>query len=115
MSSVGLWVACRRRVYILFARLANVRPLLVPLHRASASSKNCKTEDRLFIIITRPKLAYDRQGLAGSWGQDTDQAGTFRGVLNVSLSAFGAQLRYKLTWNHKKTAWNHEKPTWNLE
>ena len=51
MSSGGLWVACRRRVYILFARLANVRPLLVPLHRASASSKNCKTEDCLFIII----------------------------------------------------------------
>ena len=47
----GLWVACRRRVYILFARLANVRPLLVPLHRASASSKNCKPEDRLFILV----------------------------------------------------------------
>ena len=29
------------------------------------------------IIITRPKPAYGRQGLAGSWGQDTDQAGTF--------------------------------------
>merc|ERR1711963_1180366 len=34
------------------------------------------------IIITRPKPAYGRQGLAGSWGQDTDQAGTFLGVLN---------------------------------
>ena len=80
-----MWVACRRRVYILFARLANVRPLLVPLHRASASSKNCKTEDSLFIlfiIIPRPKQAYGRQGLAGSWGQDTDQVGTFLGVLN---------------------------------
>ena len=66
--SGGLWVACRRRVYILFARLANVRPLLVPLHRASASRKNCKTEDRLiilFIIIIGPKPAHDRQGLAG--------------------------------------------------
>ena len=26
---------------------------------------------------TRPKQAYGRQGLAGSWGQNTDQAGTF--------------------------------------
>ena len=34
------------------------------------------------IIFTRPKPAHDRQGLAGSWGQDTDQAGTFLGVLN---------------------------------
>ena len=74
--SGGLWVACRRRVYILFARLANVRPLLVPLHRASASSKNCKTEDCLFIIIIiRPKPAYGRQGPA-----------------EVSLRASGAQL-----------------------
>ena len=102
MSSGGLWVACRRRVYILFARLANVRPLLVPLHRASASSKNCKTEDRLFIIIIRPKQAYGRQGLAGSWGQDTDQAGTFWGVLNVSLRDSSAKLGYEPTWNHEK-------------
>ena len=31
----------------------------------------------IVIITTRPKLAYGRQGLAGLWGQDTDQAGTF--------------------------------------
>ena len=43
-------------------------------------------------IITRSKPAYGRQGLAGLWGQDTDQAGTFWGVLNVSLHASGAQL-----------------------
>ena len=36
----------------------------------------------IIIIITRPKPAYGRQGLVGSWGQDTDQAGTFLGVLN---------------------------------
>ena len=29
------------------------------------------------IIITRPKPAYGRQGLAGSWGQDTDEVSTF--------------------------------------
>ena len=57
------------------------------------------------IIITRPKPAYGRQGLAGFWGQDTDQAGSFWGVLNVSLRAYGAQLGFKPTRkmkNHKK-------------
>ena len=46
----------------------------------------------IIIILTRPKPAYGRQGLAGFWGQDTDQAGSFWGVLNVSLRAYGAQL-----------------------
>ena len=54
------------------------------------------------IIITRPKLAYGRQGLVGLLGQDTDQSGTFWGVLSVSLRASGAQLGYKPTWNHPK-------------
>ena len=31
----------------------------------------------IIIIITRPKPAYDRQGLAGLWGQDTDEVSTF--------------------------------------
>ena len=60
------------------------------------------TKSNITIIITRPKPAYGRQGLAGLWGQDTDQGGTFWDVLNVSLRASGAQLGYKLTWNHKK-------------
>ena len=51
----------------------------------------------IIIIITRPKPAYGRQGLAGSWGQDTNQARIFWGVLNVSPRASGAQLGYKLT------------------
>ena len=42
------------------------------------------------------------QGLAGLWGQDTDQAGTFWGVVNISLCAFSAQLGWRLTWNQKK-------------
>ena len=46
----------------------------------------------IIIIITRPKPAYGRQGLAGLWGQDTDQAGTFWGVVNISLCAFSPQL-----------------------
>ena len=45
----------------------------------------------VIIVIARQKLAYGRQGLAGSWGQDTDQTDTFWGILN------------------------HEKPTWNLK
>ena len=31
----------------------------------------------IIIIITRPKPAYGRHGLAGSWGQDTDEVSTF--------------------------------------
>ena len=46
----------------------------------------------IIIIINRPKPAYGRQGLAGLWGQDTDQAGTLWGVVNISLCAFSAQL-----------------------
>ena len=46
----------------------------------------------IIIIITRPKPAYGRQGLPGLWGQDTDQAGTFWGVVNISLRAFSPHL-----------------------
>ena len=35
---------------------------------------------------------------AGSWGQDTAQAGTFWGVLNVSLRASNAQLGVSVLW-----------------
>ena len=31
----------------------------------------------ILIISTRPKPAYGRQGLAGSWGQDTDEVSNF--------------------------------------
>ena len=31
----------------------------------------------IIIIINRPKPAYGRQGLAGSWGQDTDEVSAF--------------------------------------
>ena len=31
----------------------------------------------IIIINTRPKPAYGRQGLARSWGQDTDEVSTF--------------------------------------
>ena len=64
--------------------------------------KNAKAEGKrdLFFKETRPKPAYGRRGLVGWLGQDTDQAGTFWGLLNVSLHASGAQLGFKPTWNH---------------
>ena len=31
----------------------------------------------IIIMITRPKPAYGRQGLAGSWGKYTDEMSTF--------------------------------------
>jgi hypothetical protein len=49
------------------------------------------------IMFTRPKPAYGRQGLAGSWGQDTDEVSTF---LVFSLQACGAQLQNNPTWDH---------------
>ena len=48
------------------------------------------------IINTRPKPAYGRQGLAGSWGQDTDKVSNFW----VFLTSHFAQLRNKPTWDH---------------
>ena len=38
----------------------------------------------IIIIITRPKPAYGRQGLAGLWGQDTDEVSTLWGVFNIN-------------------------------
>ena len=48
------------------------------------------------IIITRPKPAYGRQGLAGLWDQDTDKVSNFW----VFLTSHFAQLGIKLTWDH---------------
>ena len=35
------------------------------------------TRHLIIIIFTRPKPAYGRQGLARSWGQDTDKVSNF--------------------------------------
>ena len=51
---------------------------------------------RIIIIITRPKPACGRQGLAGSWGQDTDKVINFW----VFLTSHFAQLGIKPTWDH---------------
>ena len=52
-----------------------------PLHHLtlipSVSISTATTCTILSIIITRPKPAYGRQGLAGSWGQDTNEVSTF--------------------------------------
>ena len=61
-------------------------------HRLLDGEEHLGGQVIIIIITTRPKQAYGRQGLAGLWGQDTDQAGTFWGVVNISLRAFSAQL-----------------------
>ena len=86
------------------------------------------------IKITRPKPAYGRQGLAGSWGQDRDEVSTFLvfltshfapAALSSDINQSGTIKTIKTNmelikpiWNHE-TPWkpisNHEKPTWNLE
>ena len=40
----------------------------------------------VIIIVTRSKQAYGRQGLAGSWGQDTDEVSTFLVFLTSHLA-----------------------------
>ena len=61
--------------------------------------------------MTRPKPAYGRQGLAGSWRQHTHEVSTFLGVFNVSLRACGAQLGF----NQPGTIIDNENPPGNLE
>ena len=72
----------------------------------------------VIIITTRPKPAYGRHGVAGSWVQDQIKRESF-GVF--SMSHFAPQA---LSWdinkpgtiqNQPEIMKNHEKPTWNLE
>ena len=70
------------------------------------------TNTIIIIITTRPKPAYGRQGLAGSWGQDTDKVSNFW----VFLTSHFAQLGIKPTWDHSwryKSTWHHENQTWS--
>ena len=76
------------------------------------------------IIITRPKPAYGRQGLAGSWGQDTDEVRTFLvfltshftpAALSSDLTNLGPLMTmeihletFKNQGNQPKTMKNHE-------
>merc|ERR1712218_574687 len=63
--------------------------------------------------ITRPKPAYGRQGLAGSWGQDTDEVRTFLvfltshfapAALSSDLTNLGPLMTMKI---HLETLKNH--------
>merc|ERR1712177_204801 len=67
----------------------------------------------IIIITTRPKPAYGRQGLAGSWGQDTDEVSTFLVFLTshfapVALSSDLTNLGPLMTMKiHLETLKNH--------
>ena len=67
----------------------------------------------IIIIITRPKPAYGWQGLAGSWGQDTDEVSTFLvfltshfapAALSSDLTNLGPLMAMKI---HLETLKNH--------
>ena len=55
----------------------------------------------IIIIITRPKPAYGRQGLAGSWGQDTDEVSTFLVFLTSHFAPAALSPDLKPTWDDK--------------
>ena len=50
------------------------------------------------IIITRPKPAYGRQGLTGSWGQDGDEVRTFLVFLTSHFAAVALSLDLNQPW-----------------
>ena len=58
----------------------------------------------IIIIIARQKLAYGRQGLAGSWGQDTDKVRTFLVFLtsHFAPAALSSDLNQPETINDDK-------------
>ena len=111
-NNLIIWMIVRRIIYrwigFVSRRLAlRVWSLEPGSRRWARSGKHCWKVylPIIIIIITRPKPAYGRRGLVGWLGQDTDQAGTFWGLLNVSLRASGAQLGLR----------PKKKPTWRLE
>ena len=77
----------------------------------------------VIINITRPKPAYGRQGLAGSWGQHTDEVSTSlvlltshfaHAALSSDLTNLGQLMTMKIHLETLKKPWkptkNHEKP-----
>ena len=67
-----------------------------PLCRLHLITRGCIyegiTKKIVVLGILGPMPPYGRQILTGSLGLDTVQTGTFWGVLNVSVCAFGTQL-----------------------
>ena len=73
----------------------------------------------IVIIVTRPKPAYGRQGLAGSWGQDTDEVSTFLvflmshfapAALSSDLTNPGPLMTMKIHLETLKTIETNQKP-----
>ena len=73
----------------------------------------------IIIIITRPKPAYGRQGLAGLWGQDTDEVSTFLvflmshfapAALSSDLTNLGPLMTMKIHLETLKTIETNQKP-----
>ena len=73
----------------------------------------------IIIIITRPKAAYGRPGLAGSWGQDTDEVSTFLvflmshfapAALSSDLTNLGPLMTMKIHLETLKTIETSQKP-----
>ena len=64
-----------------------------------------------FIIITKPKPPYGRQGLARSWGQNTDEVSTFL----VFLASHYEPPELSSDWNQPGTINDNENPPRNLE
>merc|ERR1711873_281757 len=71
------------------------------------------------INITRPKPAYGRQGLAGSWGQDTDEVSTFLvflmshfapAALSSDLTNLGPLMTMKIHLETLKTIETNQTP-----
>ena len=54
-----------------------VTNIVIARHKDKEKTKKFKENVNNTIIVTRPKPAYGRQGLAGSWGQDTYEVSTF--------------------------------------
>ena len=71
------------------------------------------------IIVTRPKPAYGRQGLAGSWGPDTDEVSIFLvfltshfapAALSSDLTNLGLLMTMKIHLETLKNHGNQQKP-----
>ena len=93
---------------------------LVPRHGELFEGKE-EEGGRLYIIIiiTRPKPPFGRQGLAGSWGQDTDEVSTFLvflmshfapAALSSDLTNLGPLMTMKIHLETLKTIETNQKP-----
>ena len=95
------------------------------VHRISSRSVAIKVIIIIvIIIITRPKPAFGRQGLAGSWGQDTDEVSTFLvfltshfplAALSSDLTNLGPLMTVKIHLETLKKHGNQPKPMKNHE